>query len=230
MSRFLSLLNDLIHTYPDDAYLIEIQDVLSTTGYFRSLRLTYDRALGILDDKSWKVLREKASGAFPTKSSLRGKQAFYDQLNEAFAYRYLVQQGYTDVTFIPKSGTKTSDLSFTDGVSHRLCEVKTINISDEEISRTKSGDTFDASVYQELTHELLSRKFKNILCKALKQLVNASDGLVYVVWSFDDFTLRHFAEYKKQLLLHLENYHPNLEIYIKVGLQSRKRVHHRRRA
>ena len=51
----------------------------------------YERALATLDDESWEILKEKAIKHFPDHRKGQLEQGFFNQLNEAFAYRHLIQ-------------------------------------------------------------------------------------------------------------------------------------------
>lgn len=47
----------------------------------------YNNALIVLDDESWKILKEKALQHYFDHRRGQKKQSFFNQLNEAFAYR-----------------------------------------------------------------------------------------------------------------------------------------------
>jgi len=193
----------------------------------RSIRM-YDKVLDVLDESSWSILKHKAKQSFLSGTGDRGKQEFFNQLNEAFAYRHLLQRGYSSVAFMPEDNKqKTPDLQFTQGDFQRFCEVKTLSISNEEIDRMKRDETFDSSIYIQLPDALLQNKLYNVLTRATKQIQSQGTGFVYLIVYFDDFTLRHYTNYKRQLIDFLEIEFPALEVYIKIGIQSRKHIHHR---
>jgi hypothetical protein len=230
MSRLPSLLEELRSKHVNDWYLLQYKEALSLSPTFQSLFLTYDRGLNTLDDPSWAILKAKVSEKFKeeTDDSGRGKHQFFDVLNESFAYRYLHQRGASCVACLPESkkkGQKTPDFSFIENGKKLYCEVKTINISDDEIKRTKCGDSFDGSVYDELTQGFLNGKLVSVVRQASSQIDLVGNGFVYLILSFDDFTLRNYERYRSQLKELLMSKFPGREIYIKIGLQSRKRIH-----
>jgi len=89
----------------------------------------YSLALNCLDEKSWERLKRKAEEMFKENRSRRGKQAFFNILNETFAYQYLITLGNTNVTLLSeRKKHKTPDISYGSEVI-QYCEVKTIIIS-----------------------------------------------------------------------------------------------------
>lgn len=227
MPRLTSLLSELRSQHADDWYLLRHREDLSQTPQLRSLVATYDRALDTLDARSWEVLKAKALKSFLADSVDRGKNNFFNHLNESFAYRYLLQRGARSIAFVPETTKrKTPDLSFLENSKEFFCEVKTIGVSDEEIQRTKLEESLDASVYDQLTDQFLTGKLVNTVEHASTQIDSVGEGLVYLILGFDDFTLRNYRRYKSQLRELLTSRFPNREIYIKIGLQSRKRIHH----
>ena len=57
--------------------------------------LAYDRALSTLDDESWDILKNKALQHYLDHRNGKRKEGFFNQLNEAFAYRHLIKQGFS---------------------------------------------------------------------------------------------------------------------------------------
>src|SRR3974390_3112899 len=100
-----------------------------------------------LDASSWKILKKKAVDHYMNQRRGQRKQGFFNQLNEAFAYRYLCRRGFRRVRFIQEGAQKTPDIRFSDHGILKCCEVKTIGISDDEIKRRSSNSVFDGSNY-----------------------------------------------------------------------------------
>src|ERR1039458_3272431 len=73
-----------------------------------------------------------------SRPEYRGWQALFDRLNEAKAYRYLTKIGCSSVVFIPRTIKQTPDSEGWLEGQQILCEVKTINISDEEVNARRS--------------------------------------------------------------------------------------------
>jgi len=144
-------------------------------------------------------------------------------LNEAFAYRYLVRQGCSEVRLIKEDGTRSPDISFIIDKAQRYCEVKTLGISDDEIDRRTSGDVFDGRYYVHLSKSFLDKKFSDAITHANEQILSRGQGLIYVIMRFDDIALDYYENYKKQLIrFSIENRFDNL--FIKIGLRGNKRI------
>lgn len=233
VSRLRKLFQELKPQFPDDWYLDGIDLSLELFPQARSAVATYERVLRTLDDGAWGILKEKVIREFSTgKNDGRGKHQFYNHLNEAFAFRFLLQSGYQQVTLIPedtakKNKPKSPDIRFIRNNSFAYCEVKTINISENEIARMQSENSFNSSIYQQLDNPFLKTKFTGDIRHASEQISSlGTDGLVYIIAHFDDFTLAHYSTYRQQIMGVLNSEFPTQEVYIKIGLQSRKYIHH----
>ena len=138
---------------------------------------TYDDAFRILDSESWEVLKVQAIAHFRDHRPGQLKHGFFNQLNESFAYRHLVRQGYSQVRILPELGKRVPDLQYFDGRLRRHCEVKTMNISNEEISRRSSGKAF-SNVYLHLGDGFI-KKLANTIATAKAQIeIQGTGGLV----------------------------------------------------
>jgi hypothetical protein len=94
-----------------------------------------------LDSDAWDALKDAAAQRL-VRTKDRGWQPLFDILNEAKAYNHLVSIGCTSVQFIPRSkrhGERTPDLQALSNSVITFCEVKTINMSAEEVERLRSG-------------------------------------------------------------------------------------------
>lgn len=226
MHRMRSLVQMVKEAHPRDTFFDSLDETLRTSPQARAFYRAYDKALLCLDQKSWRVLSHKAVKHFPDHRMGQLKQGFFNQLNEAFAYQFLLRQGYTDVSVLVESGTTTPDLSYKQGASVRYCEVKSIGISEDEIARTESGCVFDGAVYHELSPEFL-KKLNDVIARGHEQIVSKGEtGIVFILAKFDDFTLRHYGRYRFQID-QLLAWHKVPEIYIKVGLLGGRRIHKR---
>jgi hypothetical protein len=65
----------------------------------------------------------------------RGLNQFFEAYNEAEAFSCLQDLGATDIKFVPESQRKSPDLYAKLGECDLYCEVKTINISDDDADR-----------------------------------------------------------------------------------------------
>ena len=127
-------------------------------------------SLNRLDEESWNYLKGQCKPLLSKASDDRGWTPLFDRLNEAKGYGYLLDRGCSSPKFITRSdknGHQTPDLEASDGTSEYLCEVKTINISDEEIERRKNIEAKEVAMT--LSNELRS-KLEDVARKAASQL------------------------------------------------------------
>lgn len=88
-----------------------------------------------LEDIAWQELKQKAINYVVAKDERRAWSQLFDILNEAKGYLYLKSEGCKKIHFIPEcKGSKTPDIRAQCGCSIALLDVKTINVSDEEIN------------------------------------------------------------------------------------------------
>lgn len=210
-------------TYPNDGFFAGVEQTVKLVPEARAQYRAYERALSTLDSKSWIVLRDKAIAHFTDHRIGQQKQGFFNQLNDAFAYQYLLRRGYEHVRILQETGKTQPDIEYMDGGEKRFCEVKTIGISDAVIARRAKVQVTSSSIYQELSSEFLSK---------LESTLNAADcqikacrgtGLIFLLMYFDDFTLDHYDRYREQISARLES-HTAENIYIKIGLTGRKHI------
>ncbi len=105
----------------------------------RPFFIELERDLQALDVQAWKHLKSEICERLKQKTELRGWQQLIDIFNEAKGYRYLSSIGCTDIAFVPRSKIKTPDLRAVRKTTKVLCDVKTINISDNEAERRFTG-------------------------------------------------------------------------------------------
>lgn len=222
MRHFRELIALVKLKYPDDDFFAGVEQTLKLVPLARAQYLAYERALSILDPGSRKVLQDKAIAHFKDHRAGQRKQGFFNQLNDAFAYQYLIRRGYGYVRILPEDGETQPDIEYTDGVEKRFCEVKTFGISDEVIARRAERQGTSSSIYQALSDNFL-RKLESTLNTADLQVKARGQGLIYIIMDFDDYTLDYYDRYRKQISTCLES-HKAESIYIKIGLLGRKYV------
>lgn len=150
-------------------------------------------------------LKSEASLRLTQRHSGRGWHQLFDILNEARAYNYLKRTGCTRVRFIRRSHRRTPDLEGSCTLGRSLCEVKTINISDEEVA-ARIGPPKARSLPINLTPGFLNKLRTTI--ETAKQQMAAYDSqgtavhLVYLNILFDDF----FAELKEEYYQQIDQY------------------------
>jgi hypothetical protein len=181
MKRFRELVADVRVRYPADDFFADFENSCQAEPLKRKHYRSYNEALMLLDDESWNILKEKAIVHFGNEREGQRKQGFFNQLNEAFAYRYLLHKGFRNIRFMNEGEKKTPDISFLDRGTKSYCEVKTVGISDD-----------------------LGTGFQNKLAadidRAREQVHTVGDhGLVFILVRFDDVALDHYRRYRKQL-------------------------------
>ena len=222
MGRFRELVALIREKHPRDRFFANYDQKLTIPGLGDDYR-AYERALHFLDPKSWTELRTKALNHFMDHRPGQLKQGFFNQLNDAFAYRHLVRRGYRQVCVLRESGKTQPDLEYFDRSKRLFCEVKTLGVSNEEIARRDVPRRFCSSIYYELDEGFLS-KLRGTLDVAQNQIgASGGSGMVYLVMIFDDFTLEHYDMYRKQVHSCIRA-HTVKNVYVQVGLRGRRHV------
>lgn len=179
----------------------------------------YEQAFLCLDSESWNILSAKAIEHYRQHRDGQLKEAFYNQLNEAFAYQYLQNQGYKNIKILDDSAKKKKipDLSYEIMGKQFYCEVKSIGVSVDELSRSQSGESYEGSVYYSL-HEGFFTKIKSKFDEATIQISEYGEGLIFIyIPRFDDFTHMYYNCYREQIIEFINSYEV-IEVYIKVGI------------
>ncbi len=155
--------------------------------------------LQALDHESWTILRDEAKELCIKSQGGRGWSQLFEKLNEAKGYCFLKNLGCSNVRFIQrakKKGVETPDLEGTLCGAEVLCEVKTINISDDLIRARR--DTTPITRQHTMTPEL-AKKLTAVISKANSQLNEyatkpLTKRYAYIVIEFDDS-----VDYRKEL-------------------------------
>ena len=175
-----------------------------------------------LDAEAWEFLKGEALPRLKAQHSPRGWQQLFDTLNEAKGYNYLDRIGCKEIKFIPRAKTdnlQTPDLRGFLGSATVLCEVKTINVSDDETKRFATGGVGTTLPYLETD---FFNKLSSVIHTAASQLLafdrdSADRRIVYVVFNFDDRIHEYAHEYKKQIEAYVANASlPNVEVVLEV--------------
>jgi hypothetical protein len=178
-----------------------------------------EREFQRLDPDAWEFLKGEALPYLMKKDpNGRGWEQLIAILNQTRAHNFLVDAGCSAVRFIPRSGkdgVETPDLEARENDKKVLCEVKTINVSDAEVSRRRNGAV--GSTVVDLNVGFFN-KLMSDLRKAKEQMDSYDNSAIarriaYVVPNFDDFLGEYKAEYFQQIDQHLaENKIPGLEV------------------
>jgi len=200
MRRFRELITAIRKKYSSDKFFADFEETYrlepTRLRHYRS----YDEALRLLDDESWKILEEKAIKHFKNERRGQRKEGFFNQLNEAFAYRYLLRRGCQNIRFIKEATEKTPDISFVDRGIEGYCEVKTIGLSDAEIRRRETPGIKDHNVYFDLSTKI-KRTLEDDVRQAWEQIHSRGEnGLVFILIRFDDIASDNDKRHRKQLI------------------------------
>lgn len=189
------------------AYFRNFDDSIRDEPTKKKAWVARESELQRLDGEAWKSLKLEARPYLTTRDPIRGWEQLISILNQARAYNYLLDEGYSSIRFIPRKpgkARKTPDLEAAKGGKQVLCEVKTIHISQAEACRRKSGgggqteSSLDKGFLTKLTSTLLTAE------KQMQAYVptNSAKRLAFLVLNFDDF----FAEYKAQYFEQIDRY------------------------
>lgn len=247
MQRVFELIEKVSQREKYDGFFDSIQEFLKEDPQCQYE--AYEKAFVSLDKISWNILSEKAISHYFDHRPGQLKQGFFNQLNEAFAYQFLVWQKYQNVQIIYEDkSTKTPDIAYEINGHKFYCEVKTISISEKEIQKWQESTKYsndEIEYYQDdkgvkvkgvndgIEYEELSKGFLiqlwNIVCEAFHMQIksqneNKGEGIVFIIVNFDDRALTHYERYKEQIMEVLYR-HPVPEIYIKVHLTANKWIH-----
>ena len=192
------LLEAVRSKYPSDPFFDGFADSCRQSRGKAQAYRTYEDALHRLDPHSWEVLKAKATAHFRDHRQGQLKQGFFNQLNDAFAYRHLVQRGCQRVQILEEAGAPVPDLEYFEAGKRASCEVKTLGISDEEVVRRGSGRAF-ANVYLELAPGVFSKMRRAIAAARSQIAAHGPDGLVYLVVVPDDFALDNYKAHRRSI-------------------------------
>jgi hypothetical protein len=180
-----------------DAYFQDFDEKLANSAHIKGVYRQWERVLEGIDSQGWGHLKREAVPRLTKRDKKgRGWQQLFDILNEARAYNYLKSIGCKHLRFIPRSRQRTPDLEGSRASDRVLCEVKTINISDEEIA-ARTGPPKARSLPIAITAGFL-KKLRATVDTAKQQMLAYDSGgtavhFVYLNILFDDF----FAERKE---------------------------------
>jgi hypothetical protein len=224
MRRIRELINVVRSRYPEDSFFSDFEGSCQISTEKKRYYKTYDDSLRYLDSASWEILKQKALNHFLNHRKGQWKQGFFNQLNEAFAYRYLSNKNYSSVTILPECGQMTPDIRFGKPNQPSYCEVKTIGISDNEIKKRKSMQVYNGHIYASLSNGFFN-KFQSAIDAATCQIRSqGTDGLIYIILLNDDIALDYYSQYRKQILSYCHDNGIN-NLYIKIGLRGNRNIH-----
>jgi hypothetical protein len=168
-----------------------------------------------LDADAWTFLKSEALLCVNTwdekssrRGSPRGRELLLNILYQAKAYNFLKTKDCSAIHFItraPKKGKRTPDLEGISSTARFLCEVKTINRSEEEVYRQRVEKKY-LHDHSKLAEEFFA-KVGGVIENAKVQLEaydpkGEATHIVYVIMNFDDF----WGDYKELNIRQLDEY------------------------
>jgi hypothetical protein len=217
MSRVYELIDLIADPLNPCAYFQNFDDSICDEPEKKRVWLAREQEFQRLDTKSWQSLKNEAVQYLMTRDAKRGWQQLIDILNQARAHNYLIDEGCTDIRFIPRSktdGEKTPDLEGMLSGTKVICEVKTINISDVEAICRKNRD---AGITANSLDKGFFSKLMSDLSKAESQMKSYYGGqnarrIAFIVPNFDDFLGEYKSDYFEQIDQHLAINRPSVNI------------------
>jgi len=212
LPRVLELKNTLSDRTNSDAFFQNFEKSIQESNRKLDAFRKVEAVLSALDADGWNSLRQRASSHLtrPSPHKGRGWQSLFDVLNEANAYAYLRRIGCTNIRFIPCQDHPMPDIEAEQEGQRVLCEVKTINMSDDEAGRRRrvySGTPVVSNVPTALGARFLG-KLSKTLTNAVRQL-DAADPhrearrIVFSVLNFDDWVGDYYPAYLREIDAHL---------------------------
>lgn len=186
------------------AYFRDFDDSIRNEPTKKEGWLAREKELQRLDHEAWNSLKREAYPYLTARDQTRGWEQLISILNQARAYNYLIDEGYSSVRFIPREqekGRKTPDLEAVKDGTRTLCEVKTIHISQAEACRRTSGAV--GQTMNSLDEGFLRKLTSTLVCARDQMQTYAATAnarcLAFVVPNFDDSFAEYKAEYFQQI-------------------------------
>lgn len=230
MDRVSQLVRLFRERHPSDSFFDQFEASLAISPLKRNYYNAYERAFAELDALSWKSLSDKALRHAHETRARQGKGPFFDQLNDAFAYKWLVSRGFTAVSIMPeptspKKGQKCPDLEFRHFGKQLYCDVKTIAPSDVELRSRHDVKFRDSSRYLSL-HPTFFKKLDHAVKNGQQQIqAKGENGLVFIIVNFDDFAMTYHKNHRVQIAEHLRN-NVSFPAIIQFGIDSGCLIEH----
>ena len=147
-----------------------------------------------LDPKAWQAFKAKTIRLVATTDRWGWNMELFDCFNEAKAYCFLKEEGYTDIEFIPeRQGIRTPDLRGVRQDGKVQVEVKTIHESDDQNDRLmrrgkyQDEDNREAQLVEHSLNPAMKCKLQKTVESATEQLSDREENvrrrvLLLYVW------------------------------------------------
>ena len=201
--QLIDLIEDRAH---HDSYFQNFEHSIEEESEKRRAWLAREEELKRLAPEAWNFLKNEALPYLTARSHRgRGWEQLISILNQTRAYNFLLDSGCSEIRFIPRiKGKETPDLETKlDGIPV-ICEIKTINKSQQEAKARQSGAPRTILASLELG---FFKKLTSDLKKAKSQMVSYTNTpgvrhIAFVVVNFDDF----LGEYKTAYYEEIDQY------------------------
>jgi hypothetical protein len=162
-----------------------------------------------LDEVAWAAIKEKFTRWPKARAhEQRILEPLYEILNEAKGYNYLKEAGCSDIHFIrvsARQNEKTPDLGAVHGDHQVLCDVKTVNRSQNEVERARTGGV--ATSPERVPGELVA-KIRKTAESAKAQTISydpcgVAQKIAYFVVNYDEreYSYLYEAQLKHELTI-----------------------------
>lgn len=227
--RLLELREGSIALNSASAYFRADDDKL-TDPYTVEFFAEVDRNLAMLPEDAWQQIKSDLLSRIALRDPKRSWQQFFDTFNEVRAYNYLQGMGCKDIRFIPRAkikNLKTPDLAAMHDEAPILCEVKTINTSEQELHRRATGGVGSTSL---VVDEKLLEKLSRDIATAKTQMDAYNPyarQLAYVVINFDDWAGDCAEEHLAQIEDFLNGLRPGIDVvsYVRTSFLTKATLH-----
>ena len=228
MNRVRDLISAIRAANPSDPFFFNFEPSLKTHPLKRGYYDSYEAAFSYLDDSSWTNLRSKAVAHFHESRPKQVKGPLFDQLNDAFAYRWLVNRGFSQVTVLPEDRHATQrspDISFYCSGKQFACDVKTLNVSNNELDRRRAPPKYYdwSTTFREL-HPTFFKKIDDAVANGTEQIrTRCENGLVFILVHSDDYLSTFYREHRVRIASHLRTFR-HIAVVVKFGVVGRRRI------
>lgn len=136
---------------------------------------TIENTLRQMDDIAWKAFKVKTVRLVSINDKWGWNSDLFDRFDEATAYRYLLEEGYSEIEFVPEDqNQRTPDLWGKRADGSVLLEVKTIRESDDENNYMTGRENYreekDARQVEPFINDAMKRKLSRTIHNAAVQL------------------------------------------------------------
>jgi hypothetical protein len=202
-----------------DAYFKDFETKLQEGSLAKAWFTRLEKKLQYLPEDEWTALKKEACPFLMIRDPVRGWAQLINILCQVDAYKYLGDQGWSEVHFIPrattKHGQKTPDLEGSLGSRRVLCEAKRLNVSDAEHLARRD---YTAGNYQRDLGRGFFGKLQSFVTQA-KDQISAYDPrgearhIVYLSISFDEAGGFNREDELRQVAQHLnDNPTPGIQV------------------